>query len=75
MVANIPPYIVWSTDSLDTSDPFQRRWLLKQVLTYGRMEDVRKLDQKEIRRELDGLGLPPEIYNLWKHYLEGKNAG
>lgn len=74
MALNIPRYIVWSTDNIDPSDPFQRRWLMKQILTHGRMEDVRALDVEEIRRELDNLGLPPEIHSLWERYLESKDA-
>jgi hypothetical protein len=35
-----PNYIVWSTDRVDLSDPFQRRWYLQQVLTHGRLEDI-----------------------------------
>jgi hypothetical protein len=62
-------YIVWSTDQLDLSDPFQRRWYLKQVLTHGRAGDIRSLDMEEIRREIDELDLPPEIYSLWKFFL------
>ena len=64
-----PRHIVWSTDQVDLSDPFQRRWYLRQVLTYGRAEDIRSLDLEEIRRELDELNLPPEVYSLWKSYL------
>jgi len=45
----VPRYIVWSTDRINTADPFQRRWLLRQILTHGRAEDVRALDMQEIR--------------------------
>ena len=63
-------HIVWSTDRLDLSDPFQRRWYLRQVLTHGRAEDIRTLDFAEIRRELENLDLPPDIYSLWKSSLK-----
>jgi hypothetical protein len=66
---NPPRHIVWSTDQLDLSDPFQRRWYLRQVLMHGRAEDVRSLDLEEIRRELDELDLSPEVYSLWKSFL------
>ena len=71
---NIPRYIVWSMDNLQLNDPFQRRWLLKQTLTHGRAEDIRKLDLKEIALELDSLNLLEEIYSLWKRYLEYRNG-
>jgi len=64
-----PRHIVWSTNQVDLSDPFQRRWYLRQVLTHGRAEDIRSLDLEEIRRELDELDLPPEVYSLWKSFL------
>jgi len=68
-IVHPPRHIVWSTDQFDMSDPFQRRWYLRQVLTYGRAEDIRALDLEEIRRELDELDLPPYIYSLWKSFL------
>jgi len=70
----VPRYIVWSTDKIDTTDPFQRRWLLRQVLTNGRAEDIRALDLQEIRRELETLDLPPHLYSLWKQFLESEYA-
>ncbi|MGZ9221659.1 MAG: hypothetical protein ACXW4Q_06090 [Anaerolineales bacterium] len=57
------------------SDPFQKRWLLRQTLMHGRAEDVRALKIEEIRRELDQLDLPKEIENLWRRYLEYLDAG
>ncbi len=74
MDANIPAYIVWSTDKINTADPFQRRWLLRQVLMHGRAEDVRALDLQEVRRELESLDLPPHLYSLWKRFLKSKYA-
>jgi len=68
-VVHPPRHIVWSTNQVDLSDPFQRRWYLRQVLTYGRAEDIRSLDLEEVRRELDELNLPPEVYSLWKSFL------
>ena len=41
-----------------------------QTLTYGRAEDIRKLDIQEIAVELESLDLPEEIHSLWKRYLE-----
>jgi len=68
-LVNPPRHIVWSTDQLDLSDPYQRRWYLQQVLTHGRSEDIRSLDLEEIRRELENLNLPPDVYSLWKSFL------
>jgi len=57
-------YIVWSTDRVDLSDPFQRRWYLQQVLTHGRTEDIRKLDLGEVAASLDSLNLPEDVRSL-----------
>lgn len=65
-----PPHIVWSTDSLDLSDPFQRRWYIRQVLLYGRAQDIRSLDLEEVASLLDELNLPPPVYRLWRAFLE-----
>ena len=73
MSTKIPRYIVWSTDSVDISDPFQRRWLLQQTLLHGLAQDIRRLDFDEISRELDALNLPPQIDSLWRSYLKQRN--
>lgn len=65
-----PRHVVWSTDTIDLADPFQRRWYIRQVLLYGRMEDVRTLDLEEVARLLDDLDLPRPVYSLWKTFLE-----
>lgn len=65
-----PRHIVWSTDSVDLSDPFQRRWYIRQVLLHGRSEDIRTLDLAEVATMLDDLGLPLHLYRLWKTFLE-----
>lgn len=69
-----PTYIVWSTDQVDLSDPFQRRWYLQQVLTHGRAEDIRTLDLDEIAAELDEMILPEDVRSLWQRFLEARNA-
>jgi len=74
LAMKVPRYIVWSTDRINTADPFQRRWLLRQILTHGRAEDVRALDMQEIKRELETLDLPPHLNSLWKHFLESEYA-
>jgi len=74
MVVHPPRHLVWSTDTLDLSDPFQKRWLLRQTLTRGRAEDIRALELDDIRLELDGLDLPEEIESLWRRYLEYLDA-
>jgi hypothetical protein len=74
MIVHPPRHLVWSTDSIDISDPFQRRWLLRQTLIHGRAEDIRALKLEDIRRELDELDLPKEIASLWQRYLEYLDA-
>lgn len=74
MSPKIPRYIVWSTDPIDLDDPFQKRWLLRQTLMYGRAVDIRKLDFGEIERELDDLHLPPEVDSLWPGYFQSRPA-
>ncbi len=63
-------HIVWSTDRLDLSDPFQRRWYLRQVLMHGRAKDIGQLDLAEVERELQELHLPDELAHLWARFLE-----
>jgi hypothetical protein len=70
MVVHPPRHIVWSTDSVDLSDPFQRKWYVRQVLLHGRAEDIRTLDLKEVAVLLDDLNLPLDLYRLWKTFLE-----
>jgi hypothetical protein len=65
-----PRHIVWSTDTVDMTDPFQRRWYIRQVLLHGRAEDVRTLDLEELARLLDDLDLPRPVHSLWKTFLE-----
>ncbi|MGQ9600343.1 MAG: hypothetical protein ACUVWZ_13105 [Anaerolineae bacterium] len=66
-----PRHIVWSTDSIDLSDPFQRKWYIRQVLLHGRAEDIRSLDLEEVARLLDELHLPPYLDRLWRTFLQG----
>jgi hypothetical protein len=68
-----PVYIVWSTDQIDLSDPFQRRWYIQQVLTHGRMEDIRMLDLDEVEAVLDELILPENVRSLWQVFLESRH--
>lgn len=60
------PYIVWSKRELGLSDPWQRRWYIRQVLLHGRSEDVAELDGGEIHRLLPELDLPAEVRSLWE---------
>jgi len=69
-----PIYIVWSTDKIDLSDPFQLRWYMQQVLTHGRMEDIRALDLEEVAAVLDNLSLPEDVRSLWQRFLELRGA-
>lgn len=62
-------HIVWSKNKIDLSDPFQRKWYIKQVLTYGRTEDIALLDWEEVKKLLPELKLPPHIKRLWENYF------
>jgi hypothetical protein len=69
-----PTYIVWSTDQVDLSDPFQRRWYIKQVLVHGRLEDIRTLNLDEVTAALDEMILPDDVRSLWQRFLETRHA-
>ena len=69
-----PAYIVWSTDQVDLSDPFQRRWYIQQVLTHGRIEDIRTLNLDEVATALDEIILPEDVRSLWQCFLERRDA-
>ena len=75
MIVHPPRHLVWSTDTVDLSDPFQKRWLLRQTLMHGRAEDVRALEISDIQAEIDQLELPEEVESLWRRYLEYQDAG
>lgn len=72
MIISPPRYIVWSTDKVDLSDPFQKKWYLRQVLIYGRAEDIRQLDFNEVAKNLDDLNLPKDIHHLWTSFLKAQ---
>ena len=36
--------IAWSKNKIDLSDNWQKKWYVKQVLTFGRAEDISQLD-------------------------------
>ena len=65
-------YIVWSKNEINLDDPFQWKWYVKQVLTYGKAEDVASLDWEEIKRMLPDLDLPPYIQRLWNDYFDAQ---
>jgi hypothetical protein len=64
-----PRHVVWSTDTVDLSDPFQRKWYIRQVLTHGRAEDIKPLDLDEVANLLEELRLPPDLNRLWETFL------
>ncbi len=70
-------YIFWSVkpEKLDISEPWTRRWYLKQVLTYGKFKDIACLDFEEIKSSLDKMDLPKEIDQLWRHYFGEQKIG
>ncbi|MCM8817715.1 MAG: hypothetical protein NC913_09470 [Candidatus Omnitrophica bacterium] len=65
-------YIVWSKKEIDLSDPFQRKWYIKQVLLHGRAEDISKLDWNEVSTLLPELNLPEHIEKLWRDYFNAQ---
>lgn len=69
-----PAYIVWSTDQIDLSDPFQHCWYIQQVLTHGRIEDIHRLNLDEITAVLDDIILPDDVRLLWQRFLERRHA-
>lgn len=74
MIVHPPRHIVWSTETVNLNDPFQKRWLLRQTLMHGRAEDISVLQIEDIKAELDQLGLPKDIESLWRRYLEYLDA-
>ncbi len=64
-----PRHIVWSTDTIDLADPFQRQHYIRQVLLHGRTEDVRRLNLHELASMLNELRLPTAIHTLWERFL------
>jgi hypothetical protein len=65
---------MWSAEKINLNDPFQRRWYLRQVLLYGKSQDIRNLDLNHVEQELDSLDLPEEIDSLWRRFIESRNA-
>ena len=59
---------------MDVADPFQRNWLLKQILTHGTAEDIRRLDLNEVAEQIDHLQLPADIERLWHAFLKARNG-
>lgn len=70
MIIHPARHSVWTTDAVDLSNPFQRRWYIRQVLMYGRSEDIRTMDLREVAEMLDDLNLPPDLHRLWKTFRE-----
>ena len=77
-VIHPPKHIVWSTDKIDLSDSFQRRWYIQQVLVHGRAEDITELlrttNLDEIASILDEPSIPEDVRSLWRLFLEKNNA-
>jgi len=65
-------YIVRSKNEIDLEDPWQRKWYIQQVLTYGRAEDIAQLDWEEIKAILKDLHLPSPVKRLWERYFSDK---
>jgi hypothetical protein len=69
-----PRHITWSTDEVDLADPFQKRWYLRQILTYGTAADIRRLNLDEVEEQLDQLNLPTDIERLWHIFLTSRHG-
>jgi len=69
-----PRHIVWSTDTVDLSNPFQRKQYIQQVLTHGLAKDIKNLNLDEVAQLLDKLHLPEEIRSLWQTFLDLRHA-
>lgn len=69
-----PRHIVWSTDRVDLTDPFQRKWYIRQVIEHGRADDIATLDLVEVDALLDELNLPRHIHDLWADFFEARRA-
>lgn len=65
-------YIVWSKETLDLRDPFQRTWYIAQVLSHGRADDVAEIDWNEIQTLLPKLRLPKFVRSLWESYFRAQ---
>ena len=64
-----PRHIVWSTDTVDLTNPFQRKLYIQQLLINGRSQDIKTLDIDEVAQLLDELDLPEKIRSLWEMFL------
>ena len=69
------PYIVWSTDEIDLSDPWVRKWYIQQVLIHGNTEDIVELDWQELKTLLPELTLPEDVRKLWNDYFAQLEQG
>lgn len=69
-----PRHLIWSTDTVDLGNPFQRKEYIRQILTNGRAEDIKTLNLDEVAQLLDDLKLPSKIYDLWHTFLEYHDA-
>ena len=63
-------YIVWSTNEIDLTNPFQRKWYIEQVLQHGKAEDVAELNKDELKELLPTLNLPKDIMGFWQWYFD-----
>ena len=73
----VPKHIYWSASKpveVDLTDPAQKKWWIKQVLTNGTMEDVCTLDPEDIRECLPHLQLPRPVRALWSDYFAERST-
>ncbi|SFM99680.1 ThiF family adenylyltransferase [Thermodesulforhabdus norvegica] len=70
---SLSPHSVWSTDHLDSNDPLQQRWNIRQVPFHDRPEDIHTLDLKEVAGLPDEKVLPVPVYRLWNTFSTRKS--
>lgn len=65
-------HIVWyaDLDKMDLNNPWLKRWWIQQVLIHGRIEDIRRLDFNEVKKNLPYLRLKKKIKSLWEDYFK-----
>lgn len=65
-------HVMRSERGLDLSDPWQRRWYMKQMLVHTRAEGVARLHWEESGRLLPELDLPRGVCPLWENCFNSR---
>ncbi|MFH0947791.1 MAG: hypothetical protein V1833_02180 [Elusimicrobiota bacterium] len=69
--------IFWHADisKINLKRKFDRRWCLKQILMYATMDEIKKMDYRVIKKEIEFLDLPENINHLWENYFKWRQNG